>query len=288
MHSYGNTCKHILFFAGSRLQLVLWMCIGWGLATGAHASPDELVLNWRFPDDTPLVYSVRQSTQIQHYRNNDNSEDLSKSPIHIESVTGEFTLTRLPDGNAACDLVLKLESIRDEDNELILPPEQKIPQRVIRFILTPSGAMEDFIGTRKETYLLTRLIFGLPIQGLKQNQLRVYPFRMFTQADNSRAAFNGNISHELKSIESTETRQSACIITTIDLNDVSGDEGVTRSLWKGLATSFFDLNNNRLDKTTMKIAVKKRFSPQNESGIIQTVEIFSVDIELKAGISLNK
>lgn len=279
MRSSASTCSPIRRILRSGGLLLAFGCLLSTVASG-ETQTTELKLNWRFEPGGKLEYSVGQTTRIQHYRSPESGSTPEKSTIHVEKLTGVFSLNSLPDGNAAGDLVLALTEIDQGGQPVEVPPEQKIPQRVIRFILSPAGSMEEYIGSRKETYILTRMIFGLPIEGLKQNQVRIYPFQMFTGADNNRSEFTGNVSHELRSIDSTQGYQRACIVSTIDLKDVSGDAGLQDCIWKGMITSYFNLDVFHLEESTLEIAVKKVFHPEKKAVILQTVEIYTINIKL--------
>lgn len=140
--------------------------------------------------------------------------------------------------------------------------------------------MDEYVGPRKETYMLSRLIFGLPVHALKQNQTRVYPIQLFTKADNTQSNVTGTISHELNNIEMYNENNCARIVTTIDLRDAPGNVESVKSIWKGIGTGLFNITDKRLEKMTFELAVKKQFNEENALNLVQVVEIYEVEINL--------
>jgi hypothetical protein len=270
MLSSGNICRRFIWF----------ICFLVSAAAGANDSLEELELKWRFEAGTKRVYQITQTSSNQRFILDENDSVVARSPVRIETLRGEYTLKSLSDGNASGDLVLELQSITENDVPVTVPEEQKIPQRVAQFILTPDGAMEDFIGPRKETYIISRLILGLPVHNLKQQEVRVYPFQLFS-GDTTQTRFTGTISHELKSIEPCGDAHCANIITTIDIRDRSTDRDPVTVTWKGIGTGVFNLAEHRLETLSMELAVKTQYSRNSDKKINQLIEIYTLEIQLQ-------
>lgn len=265
-----NTCKFCL----------LVVCLGLlSLQAQAKDFLKELTFNWQFDPTAKWVYRIKQVSHNQKSILDQNDAVIARSPIRIESLHGEYTIKSLSDGNAAGDLVLELEGITENDASVPIPEAQKIPQRVARFRLTQNGAIEDYIGPKKETYLITRLILGLPAEPLQIQQVRVYPFQLFTRGDTVRTRFTGTISHELAAIESCNDAHCAKIVTTIDIRDVSPDMDPVIVTWKGVGTSIFNIDKQRLETMSMELAVKTQFPKNKENNRNLLVEIYTIELQ---------
>ncbi len=256
------------------------VCLGLlSLQARANDFLKELTFKWRFEATTKWVYRIKQTSNNQKFILDENDVVTARSPIRIETLRGEYTIKSLSDGNAAGDLVLELEGITENDAIIPIPDAQKIPQRVARFRLAPNGAIEDFIGPKKETYLISRLILGLPIEPLQMQQVRVYPFQLFTSGDMVRTRFTGTISHELAAIEPCNDAHCAKVITTIDIRDVTTDLDPIVVTWKGFLTSTFNPDEHRLETMAMELAVKTQYPKNKENKRNLLVEIYTIEVQ---------
>lgn len=273
MRSSGNTCRRFICTG--------IICLFLPTAVPASESLKELELKWRFESGTKWVYRITQTSSNQRFILGEDDSVSARSPVRVETLHGEYALKSLSDGNAAGDLVLELKSITENDVPVPVPEEQRIPQRVARFILTPHGEMEDFIGPKKETYIISRLILGLPVHNLKQQQVRVYPFQLFSGSDTVQTRFTGTISHELEAIEMRGDAHCAKIITTIDIRDRSTDKDPVTVTWKGIGTGLFNLAEHRLESLSMELAVKTHYSRNQDKKTNQLIEIYTLEIHYK-------
>jgi len=255
--------------------LALWFTVPPVTAAGDQS----LELKWKFPAEMKLSYSILQEARIQYYFEREDAERPLRSPVHNEITRGTASFETLPDGNAYGDLLLKLVDIRENNVSLDVPEKQKIPQKVCRFIMTPEGSMEQYSGPKKETYVLTRLIFGVPIQRLKMSEVRMYPFTMYTDKDESRSPMTGRISHEFQSVEVVHGAKCAKIVTTVDLTDGSPGSNIQSSVWKGTATSLFNIDEGRLESSEWSLAVKQTMTAVKEEDPVMSVQIYTIKVE---------
>ncbi|MBN1295858.1 hypothetical protein JXA80_03695 [bacterium] len=269
MHSSGNICKRIAWIAGFFL-----------LSTGEVPVRSDvekaLEIRWRFPQERFWEYRLVQTARIQNYYPSDPEKPDRRSPVHTETTQGVISLKTLDDGNTYGDIVLELKDIREKNQSLLLSEAQKIPQKVCRFIMSADGTMEQYSGPLKETYIITRLILGVPLQRMKLNEVRVFPFSIYTDRDESRSPMTGTISHELRSLERHDNRSIAQIVTTIDLVDRSTEGKVIENTWKGTGTSLFDIDTGCLETASWSIAQKQKLSgtaPEEPNMIVQIFDI---------------
>lgn len=271
MRLFKNTCNRTVCF-------ILLTIILTAVPAGAD-SAKSLELQWKFPDGTQYQYSIHQEAKIQHYYQRENQERPVRSAIHTETTQGTLSLQATSDGNAYGDLILQLLDIKENDSSLDVPAKQKIPQKVCRFILSPDGAMEQYSGPKKETYILTRLILGIPIQRLKMSEVRVYPFTLYTDRDETRSPMTGRISHEFNAVETVGGDNCARILTTVDLTDGSPGGNITSSTWKGTSTSLFNIESGRLESAEWSLAIKQTMKAEKEIDPVMSVQIYTIKVK---------
>ncbi|MCD4654989.1 hypothetical protein K8T06_13775 [bacterium] len=271
-----NLLKKTCGISGFAVLLAMLISPGFALAADAEFMKFE----WSFPKQTAWKYSISQKAQIQNYLHLSDLENPGKSAIHEEFLTGSATLKSLEDGNVYGDIILQLVDIQEHGRSMTVSSHQKVPQKVCRFIMTSDGTMEQYSGPKKETYVLTRLIFGMPIQPLKQNEVRVYPFSVYTDKDEGSTPLSGRISHEFRTIVDYKNKKCAKVITTVDLTDYSPGKSVTRSNWKGSATGLFNIEDKRMEKIEWKLALKKDMVVVNQDDPTMIIEVFEITVEL--------
>lgn len=279
MHLFANTCKTLF-----RIVLAVTMFHGTTLLAASNA----MQFKWHFQSDNTLKYIVDQKAQIQRFKTDPDQEHPVKSPVHEEFTGGYATLKTLVDGNAYGELILQLTDIRENSQSIEIPEKQKIPQKVCRFVMTPEGDMEQYSGPKKETYILVRLLFGLPVKKLKLNEVQVYPFKVYTGKDEARSPIVGQISHEFKAIEQLHGKPCAQIKTTIDLSDQSPGDNIRSILWKGTGISLFNIDDNQLEKSSWQLALKKEIIPPDNQSPNLIVEIFELNIKNETWKGISK
>jgi len=252
----------------------------------ALSADKTLSVEWSFTGDKPLIYRIIQNmdAQVQHY--NEEMDDWSKKPIHREALEGKCTLKPLGDGNGQGELLLRMLQVVENDQYIPLPPEQSLAQKVSEFIITPKGDFESYEGGDKETYLLVRLIFGLPVKPLEENVIRTFPFRFYTSKQTDVSDLEGTITHELAGFETINERYCAKITSTVDLSTSSKSHAIPDKIyWKGTGVSYFDFQRSRLEKATWRIAKKTETKSGEPKMPTKLIEIFNLDIQFMSLLS---
>jgi hypothetical protein len=240
----------------------------------------SIKLEWQFKDDLQYVYRFDQNLDVQTEAFDDDKKTWKKSPIQKETTEGECVLTSLGDSNAHGVLFLRL--LRITSNNLLkpIPSEQKETQKVAEFRITHNAVFDDYKGKDKETYLLLRLIFGIPPESQKVNEQKIYPFSFYTKGESADSAMTGSISHEMKGIEKIEETPCIHIETEIDLLSKSDNPEIPgKIIWKGKGSSYFNMEKERLQNATWKIAKKTEAASGEAKTPFKIIEISNLTIK---------
>ncbi len=246
---------------------------------GETRNPDQISLEWNFSGSEPLDYRIIQKLDTQTDTYSQKDQKWIKSSIHREMIDGLCTLTPLGDGNASGKLILKMVKIEDSGIEIPLIPEQMIPQKISSFVVTSTGAFENYEGGTKETYLIVRLLFGFPQSSVFFKKIKIFPFRLYLNKEFDAADLAGTISHQLLGFEVVNGERCARIDSEIDLYTTPDSNSIEGKIeWKGKGTLYYSRGNMRVEKETWKIAKKTETVLGEEKTPTRLVEVFDLEV----------
>jgi hypothetical protein len=164
-----------------------------------------------------------------------------------------------------------------------IPPGQDMVQRIAQFTLTPTGVFEDYSSNAvKETYILLRLIFGLPPVPLEMHEGRIFPFKLYTKHEPSTMEVKGTVTHELSGFEVIPGDTCAVVSTTINFESKPEAENARGKVtWKGTGTSRFAVNKQRLLSSTWRVAKKTDTTIGDVKAPTVFTEIFDITVTLE-------
>jgi hypothetical protein len=255
-----------------------------GFCQGA-SDAKQIGFKWKFRETDNLYYKIRQQYRAQSKVRDLKAQKWLNAPEHSETIDGDCMLEPLGDGNAHGMLILKLLEVKEGGVVKEQSAEQMLPQVVAQFNMNPLGIFDDYkAGTSKETFLLLRLIFGLPEAPLRENEGKLEPLRLFTEGSSLTLRLHGRISHLLEGFQAVDGKPCAQISMTIDLSSpVNEKEAPSNVEWKGTGHLLFDFEAGFLRSASFEIAKKTEADIGKNRTPSSTIEYFSIEVGLDPG-----
>ena len=243
----------------------------------------KIKLQWDFlKNKTPLDYFIHQTMRAQIEKMPENSQMWKKSPERKDTVLGNCVLTPAGDGNASGYAILRIDDVKLNGKNQTIPEHQLLPQLAAQFVLRPTGFFENYMGGEmKETYLILRLIFGLPLSPLQLHEGIRSPLKLISKKETMDLKMKGIITYELVSVAMEKDIAVSQISCLIDLREEMPDqsqEGTT--IWKGKGELKFAVEQGLLQSSKWQIAKKTETFSGEKNTPTRIIEIYDIDVHL--------
>ncbi len=248
------------------------------------ANPKKLFFKWNFRKSDDLVYSIHQSMEGQRNCFDFTSKQWVRTRNQKEEVSGYCVFLPAGDNNASVSLFLKIEKVLQNNTPQPLPDQPDTGVPAARVVIRPDGSFEAVSqAQQQQTYLILRLIFGLPDQGLVEHEGKVSSFRKLTAREPISNLANGTIDYEFQGFETVGGTRCAKLLCKINLTTDMDSQKLPGSVdWKGIGTMYFDVEAGRMIKSHWRIGEKIETNVGNDKVPAKAVEILTIDTALKA------